>query len=107
MLDGALGPPSLQPRPSLRGPGVSPQLRLVIGSVAPRDEAQAEIEIICVFIALASGLQYNRFMRRPLEIHFSWFCASRYLKARVFIGGHSHTRHPLSWLHGWRVRTHV
>jgi hypothetical protein len=69
----------------------------------PRDKALAEIKIASVFIALASGLQYHRLVFHLLEIQFSLFCASKYFKPRVPVGGHLRAWpgcDPSPWLAG-------
>jgi hypothetical protein len=65
----------------------SPQHGLPIGLIAPRDKALAEIKIVSVFMVLASGLHYDLCMPCLLEIHISWYCASRHLTPRRLING--------------------
>jgi len=69
----------------------------------PRDKALAEIKIVSVFIALASGLQYHRLVFHLLDIQFSLFCASVCFKPRMAIGGHLRAWPdfaPTPWLAG-------
>ncbi len=83
--DGSLVLPSSEPARRFVGRVASPQHGLPIGLIAPRDKALAENKIVSVFMVLAFGVHYDACMLCLLEVHISWSCASKHLKARVLI----------------------